>query len=624
MSNKRRAGQTITTLAESSPSPAAARRTGAYLLGIDDNTSRLIPLPEVGTFTIGRSCDADLTLEDGTVSRTHAELIAANHEVSIRDLNSRIGTRVNGTRLPAGQVRPLISGDRITFGNAVFYFEYMAPAADHKPILPMWELRRRGEEEIERARATAGELAVFLVTLDGPTSDALLSRIADCLRCCVTQYDTAGALPDNQLCVLKPHIARHAVQSSAERMLVAMATVSAEVRLGVASYPRDGVDIDILIDGARAAATAAVAGHWRFADETTQTATVDDETEMILADDKMRSLFGLARRIARNRGLSVLVHGETGTGKDLFARAIHHYSGSTGRFVTINCATLNDSMAESTLFGHERGAFTGAYSAHRGVFEQADGGTLFLDELGELPARLQATLLRVLEGKPFIPLGSERERSVRCRIVAATNRDLESMVEDGAFRRDLYHRLRGAQLWLPPLRNRRREIVVLAERFLDEACDSMGRDDVPQLSPSALHALQTHTWPGNVRELRQAVSLAVTMLDDAEREIRLEHLPREVQPEAHRAEADRSPAREAPGARPAEPVAAQPASADDTPLLPSLPATGMKLGNWQRDAERHFMRLALARTHGNQTRAARLLSMPLRTFQKYVKKYQLS
>jgi transcriptional regulator with PAS, ATPase and Fis domain len=208
--------------------------------------------------------------------------------------------------------------------------------------------------------------------------------------------------------------------------------------------------------------------------------------------------------------LSVLVLGETGTGKEVFAQAIHSRSPRANRtFLPINCAALSESLLESELFGHEKGAFTGAAAAKAGLFEAADGGTAFLDEIGELGMTIQAKLLRVLESGEVTRLGSVKPKRVDVRFVAATNRDLGSLVEAGRFRGDLFYRLNGFTVTLPPLRERPADILPLARTFAGRAAARLDRSG-PTFTDSAADALRRHTWPGNVRELRNVVERAVS------------------------------------------------------------------------------------------------------------------
>jgi DNA-binding NtrC family response regulator len=223
----------------------------------------------------------------------------------------------------------------------------------------------------------------------------------------------------------------------------------------------------------------------------------------------MRDLFAQIERIAAFEA-PVLIHGETGVGKELVAQAVHDASRrKDGPFVAVNCGAIHGETAHSRLFGHDKGAFTGAASASKGAFREADGGTLFLDELGELSLRHQTTLLRVLERREVMPLGASRPVPVDYRLVAATHRDLTREVSSGRFREDLYYRLDVAVLQVPPLRDRRDDVLVLARHFLAQ----LAPGPPPELSPRAVEALVTHPWPGNVRELRNAILRALLTTD---------------------------------------------------------------------------------------------------------------
>lgn len=298
----------------------------------------------------------------------------------------------------------------------------------------------------------------------------------------------------------------------------------------------------------------------------------------IISSPRMLQVIELAERIAQTNA-AVLITGESGSGKELVARAVHHYSLRCAKpWVDVSCAALPEHLVESELFGYERGAFSGADSPKPGLFELANHGTLFLDEVGELEPRMQVKLLRVLDGVAYFRLGGTRKVTVDVRIVAATNQDLERMVETGNFRSDLYHRLGQICLRVPPLRERSEDIVPLAEHFLK--LSNLDR----YFSSDALLALQRHSWPGNVRELRNVVTKAAVLA--REPEIKAGDLL----------------------------LGSQRVATETAPVatLPSANLDGM---------EKNTILRVLAQTNGHQQRAAELLGISRRTLSRKLKLY---
>ena len=262
------------------------------------------------------------------------------------------------------------------------------------------------------------------------------------------------------------------------------------------AYERKGLLAGLFINASCEAADIPPA----FADTITQSA-------------QMKALISYAQVMARS-GNPVLITGESGTGKELMARGIHRAGPApAGPFVAVNVSAIPATMFESQFFGHAKGAFTGAESAHQGFFEQADGGTLFLDEIGELPIGLQSKLLRVLEDKTFIPLGASHSVRVDIRLISATNANLDLACQEGKFRIDLMYRLKSAYICLPPLRERRSDIPMLAAHFLQKACLRHSRN-ISGFSPEAMRLLAHRDYPGNIRELSQMVENAVLLADD--------------------------------------------------------------------------------------------------------------
>jgi DNA-binding NtrC family response regulator len=251
---------------------------------------------------------------------------------------------------------------------------------------------------------------------------------------------------------------------------------------------------------------------------------------LVFIDEASRTVFDLLARIAPSEA-AVLITGETGTGKELAARQIHEMSGRSGPFVAVNCGAINEHLAESELFGHEAGSFTGATARREGWFEAADGGTLFLDEIGDLPLPLQGKLLRVLQEGEVSRVGSRRSTPVNVRIVSATNVDLAAAVAAGNFRQDLFYRLHIVPVRLPPLRERPNDIDALARYFILHYSERLKRPP-PALHRDALSALRGHSWPGNIRQLENVIHFS--LLVNSANEIRVEHLSL---PTATRAEA---------------------------------------------------------------------------------------
>ena len=238
-----------------------------------------------------------------------------------------------------------------------------------------------------------------------------------------------------------------------------------------------------------------------------------DPSEIMFGQcEPMQKVFTLIRKVAPTE-TTVLIQGESGTGKELAARALHLLSPRASKpLISVNCAAIPESLIESELFGHEKGAFTGAVSARTGLIEAADGGSLFLDEIGELPAEAQARLLRVLQESEIRKVGSTQSRTVDVRMIAATHRNLKAMTRTGEFREDLYYRLNVMQIRIPPLRERRADILGLARRFLKRQASKLGRPEL-SLSPEAMQALERYRWPGNVRELENAIERASILTD---------------------------------------------------------------------------------------------------------------
>ncbi len=313
------------------------------------------------------------------------------------------------------------------------------------------------------------------------------------------------------------------------------------------------------------------------------------------ADQRMTELYAQAERAAKSP-ISVLIHGETGAGKDVLARFVHTRSPrSASPFLAINCAALPENLLEAELFGSEKGAFTGAAQARAGLLESAEHGTVFLDEVGELPLPTQAKLLRVVEDRKVLRVGGRTARVIDVRFVAATNRDLEQLSQAKLFREDLYFRLNGMTLTVPPLRERVAEIKPLAVKFLDMACEAVGLSSL-EFAPQTLTMLERYRWPGNVRELKNVIERAALFCDG--KTILPEHLTDQV-----RAVGSATEQRRAEHGKQIAPV----------PEPDSIQGELERIRSEQRELERERIRRALDECGGNQKRAAELLGISRRT-----------
>jgi len=443
--------------------------------------AKVATLPKGATLVVGRAHPADVVLPDPSLSRQHARFGWDDTGFFVEDLGSTNGTHLQGTRI-SGRVG-LANGGAVTIGDVTVALQVLAP--DESELLGVDGHERflgAITDEIVRARTFGRSFSLSMVR-----GDRHLRHFLPELRAKLRPVDRLGAYSDDAVLVLAPE------QAGAPPLAIA------GLRVGVATFPENGASAEALIDSAR----RALRGEGRTSEPPPSVAP-------ILVDRRMREGWDTVARIAPS-ALPVVIVGETGTGKELVARAIHQQSPRRqAPLRSVNCASLPATLLEATLFGHEKGAFTGADRVREGLFVQANGGTAFLDEVGELALPAQAALLRVLEAKTITRVGGDREIEVDVRIVAATHRDLESMCEAGTFRWDLLYRLNAMTIQLPPLRERPDDILPLADAFLREAARDNGRN-VRAIDARAEAVLLRHRWPGNVRELKNVIERAVVI-----------------------------------------------------------------------------------------------------------------
>jgi DNA-binding NtrC family response regulator len=528
------------------------------------------PLPPYGEIEIGRATACDLVIEHPSVTRRHASLRLS--PLSLTDLGSRNGTRLRGEVLRPHVESPVVIGESFQLGRVTVLIHHTQLVTEPDTISTgtgasehsSEALGRQLEMECARSARSGSAFAYARVRINAGTLPY------EQLRTTMRVTDVVAKTRDGAFELLLPETPADQVARAVGRVRSVVDQSKAEARICVARYPFDGTTPEALI-----------ARVWEQLDAPVPTPA----TEM----DAVRALIA---QVAVG-DVSVLITGETGVGKELCAEMIHRQSKRQGRpFVKLNCSAIAESLIESELFGHERGAFTGAMTARAGLFETADGGTVFLDEIGELPMSMQAKLLRVLEDRVVRRVGAETGRELDVRFVGATNRSLLAEVEAGRFRRDLYYRINGVTITLPPLRERPAEIAALARAF---AARPRGNPSGGKhaLGDDVLAALRKHLWPGNVRELRNTIERAVLLAGNEP--VRPEHLALEA-PSARRSSIPTLPIERIS-------VVDQPSS-----ISPSEP-----LANAVAEVERRRILDTLDRCGGNQTRAARMLGISRNT-----------
>ncbi len=574
----------------------------AYLLCFDEGSSLHLPLPHTGRIVLGDGDGVDLTVPGCCPDADRAVLILEDGEAMLERFDDDAAAVLRVNAVPVEGPRRLVSGDILTLGTAELVFHGPLRRTAQPMILDLDQLRERLIEETERTKRTRRSLAVIVLDV-GDAGALAADEVSKRLRSGMRKIDVLGRLGLSEWGVILPETDLQAV-IPAERLLESIATVAPGAKAGVARCPEDASDADPLLTGSRHAARSAPPGRVLSVDAAAARIHIGDLT-MVAADLAMRGLLELVGRLAPTP-LPILITGETGVGKEIIAQTLHHWSDrKAGPLVTINCAAIAPSLFESELFGHARGAYTGAVDAKPGLLEVADGGTVLLDEIGECPLEVQAKLLRVLDTHRVCRVGTVQEIPVDIRVLAATNRNLETEVEGGRFRRDLYYRLNAAVVTIPPLRRRPLDVPLLAQLLLEDACRTAGRPTLA-VTADAMRRLTLHDWPGNVRELRNvmefcAATLKGTQLDSSD-------LPAGI--------AGATAPWLGPGARhhPADLTASG---------MPAAPKQFRDIREELQELERTRMVQALEASDGVQNKAAALIGMPLRTFAARMRDYKI-
>ncbi|MDP3274825.1 MAG: sigma 54-interacting transcriptional regulator [Deltaproteobacteria bacterium] len=533
---------------------------------------------ESGT-VIGRAFPADIVVDDPRVSKQHLRVwLTAEGTVRFADLGSTNGTLLNHLAVSHGA---FAHGDRLVVGSVQLQLQPRVTRTHTPGVLGFESFVQRFAEEQRKHLLSAQPFSLLVVESQTAVP---LSDWAPRVLSTLGAHDRAALLRQDALVVLVTNAQRSEVRSIAS----ALAQGDGGLRVGSATYPVHGRDVSALV-------SHAIGTHA----EQLALAQRDSTPDGVVRGRSTEALWALVERAAPS-AVPVMIFGESGTGKELFAQALHQRSARGDKPLrAVNCGAIPANLVESTLFGAERGAFTGADRTLKGLFEQAHQGTLFLDEVGELALSAQASLLRVLETGRVTRIGGDREIAVDVRVVSATHRELEKRCENGEFRWDLFYRLNGLSMVLPPLRERTDEIEPLALRFLQSAIESASLS-TPTLAraidPRALAALRSYPWPGNIRELRNCIQRAALVANGPV--ILLTDLTDRVR-----------------GADSQRASSAPPEARHSQP--PQGAVSELTEGDGLRKAlERHETKLiteALAKSHGSTSAAAALLQIPIRT-----------
>ncbi len=560
------------------------------LLIMGASGSQTVPLPDQGELIIGRSEQCHVRIEDDDLSRKHLRL-RIGEGVLVEDLESMNGSKLGDRPLQPGVPEPLREGDVLTIGDTVMVLQ----RTNNERPRHLWGhsyFEARLEDECVRAAHEPRSFSVLRVRLTraelGPAAEALFAGL-------MAPRDAAASYAPGEYELLLLDRDQESARAAALDLRRQLVESGVPATVGLASYPTDGRTPEALV---------AVAGARTRGQET-------PVSPRPLAQGAIERMLPFIERVAGGT-INVLLLGETGVGKEVLAETIHRLSPRNKMpLLRLNCAALSETLLESELFGYEKGSFTGAQGTKPGLLETAHGGTVFLDELGEMPMSVQAKLLRVIEERKVMRIGALKPRDIDVRFIAATNRDLEAESARGHFRADLYFRLNGIALTLPPLRERLDEIERLAEAFLSQACRQNKVTEELRLSGAALTLLRAYRWPGNIRELRNVIERAVLLCTTGI--IMPEHLPLEKM------------SRTLPTAveAPRLPMGAAEAPASRADSAAGTEAAETTHGEEISQDERQRILDALQACAGNQTRAAQLLGISRRTLVTRLSTFQL-
>lgn len=527
------------------------------------------------SIVVGRAEPADVCIPEHTLSRSHARFSLEGDRVLVEDLGSKFGIWLLGQRIERAW---LGLGGEVLLCPGVTVQVFCIGIAATPSLVDEALFRKRLEDELARCEISRRPFALLAMNADDDEIAEVPQGIwATRLGANLRAIDTLYLYTSSTAMILLPESDERHAKKIARILSTSKPRPELLRSVGIAMFPSSGTTVDRLVDSALA--DLKQSARKQASPPRPFRQSEPPRSEGGIVGEGMAEVVRMATKFAK-ANIPVLVLGESGTGKELVASLIHHRSRRKGNFVAVNCGALPENLFESMLFGHEAGSFTGATHQHDGFARRAEGGTLFLDEIGDLPLGLQVKLLRMIQEKTITPIGAKEDMKVDARIIAATHRNLETMVKAGRFREDLWYRIEGADVEIPPLRERVGDIAPLCETQLDKLARDYGWPDL-RISDELLEALHMYPWPGNVRELYQAIERAAIAAEGET--VMPEHLPSRIR----KALAER----------------------ESLPIEPEPKVMGV-------DAEE--IRRALQAAKGNQKKAAEILGVSYPTVRRWV------
>ncbi len=558
--------------------------------------------------TVGRDLKAKICIPDLQASRVHANFSIVSGKCHVEDLGSTNGTFVNGNKL-SSKIE-LHEGDEVLIGTTLFKFTYVNPLDGGRvDLCSHGYFENRLTEELDRTARYNRPLSIMMIGFSKSSDEDLKSiypQVVMRIKKMIRAMDLFGHYGKYELELLLPETNQEEATLLANRIVNEVQIKGAQLNIALASFPQDGRSRDVLIEKSREALRIAKQKSKSFVyvqKEDSQNRHTLSNANVVVKNEKMKLIYSMIEKIAKS-SITVLINGETGVGKEVIAESLHQTSDRKNKqLISFNCAALTETLLESELFGHEKGAFTGADNTKVGLFETAHGGTIFLDEVGEMSLKTQAKLLRVLQNKKVMRVGSNKEIDIDVRVVAATNKNLEELVKKNLFREDLMYRLNAHTIDIPPLRERKEEIPFLVQTFLEKVCKE-NELELKQITPQAMDMLISYSWPGNIRELKNVIERSVIIS------------------EGQIIDVDSFAGRM--GSIAQSLLLSNPNAQANSPFdqMPSTKVADMK--DVMGEYEKQLIINALNRTQWNQTKASTLLQIPRRTLVSKIKKYGIT